>query len=173
MTPMSKGEREELKSLTRQRARVAKGGAEARAAAVLADVEAQLAAVYKADDEAFRDLSAHAEQKVAALDAELAERCREMGIQEGFRPRLTCGWWGRGENAANARRVELRKVAERRVQADSRAAKLAIEAAALEVLTELTAAALTTDEARAFLSKLPTVAELMPTLDVRQLAAGK
>ncbi len=172
MTPTTKGEREELKSLTRQRARVAKGGAEARAAAFLADVEAQLASVYKADDEAFRDLSAHAEQKVAALDAELAQRCREMGIQQDFRPRLTCGWWGRGENAAASRRVELRKVAERRVQADSRAAKLAIDEAALDVLTELTAAALTTDEGRAFLAKLPTVAELMPTFDVRELGSG-
>lgn len=173
MTPMTKGEREELKSLAKMRARVAKGGAEARAAAVLADFEDQVAAIYKADDEAFRDLAALAQQKVAALDAELAERCRQLGIQEDFRPSLSVSWRGRGENTMAWRRAELRKVAERRVQADSRAAKLAIEEASLEVLTGLATTALTTDEAKAFLDGMPTMASLMPNLDVHELEAGR
>jgi len=170
---MTKADREELKSLNRQRARVAKASVEQRMAAVLADFEQQMSTVHKSDDEAWRDLTAEAKRMAADLDARLAERCRQLGVPEDFRPRLGYGWMGRGENAFVSRRVELRKAAERRVQAEGRAAKVAIDMAALAIATELTRVALTTDEARRFLHTMPTVVELMPTLDIREIEAGR
>lgn len=171
--PMTRAEREELKALNRQRARVAKASIEQRKAELLADIEEQLAAIYGANDEAWQDLAEEAERLVRALDAQLAERCRERGIQPEFRPRLDCNWYGRGVNGDRHRRAELRKVAERRIQAEGRAAKVALDEAALAIATDLATAALTTAAARRFLEAMPSVSELMPTIDVGELGAGE
>ena len=167
--PMTKGDREELKSLARQRARVEKAGVEARAAAMRAEVEEQLSAIFKATDEDWAHITAAASQAVKEADAQVAEICRQRGIPEDFRPRLDVQWWGRGANAEKSRRAELRKLAEREIEAQGKAAKLAIDRATLEVQTQLATAALTTDAARAFLEGIPTLPQLMPAFDVRQL----
>lgn len=170
--PMTKGDREELKSLARQQARVEKAGVEERKAAVLAHAEAQLSATYNATAEDWAHLTTAAEQAVKAADAQIAEICRQRGIPESFRPGLHLAWYSRGENAEKARRAELRKLAERRVDAEARAAKLAIDRASLEILTQLATAALTTEAARSFLAGMPSLPQLMPELDVRELGAG-
>lgn len=170
---MTKGERDELKSLAKQRARVAKAGIEMRQAELRADVEAQLSAIYKPTEEAWADLAAEAMTKVQALDGELAQRCQELGIQADLRPSLRCDWYGRGDNADKIRRAELRMAATRRIEAEGRAAKVRIDEATLEVLTELAAGALTSGQAKQFLQGMPTLAQLMPPLDVRELEAGK
>ena len=171
-TPMTKGEREELKSLARQRARVEKAGVEERKAAVLSNVEGQLAGMFKATDEDWAHLTAAAERTVQEADAQIAEICRQRGIPEDFRPSLRLSWLHRGVNAEKSRREELRKLAERRVEAEAKAAKLAIDRATLEVQTQLATAALTTNAAKEFLQGMPTLPQLMPTLDVRRLEAG-
>jgi hypothetical protein len=58
---MTKVERDELRKLLKVRARVALRAVEQRAAELRADVEAQLAAAYKAHDPAWKDLTAPAE----------------------------------------------------------------------------------------------------------------
>lgn len=169
---MTRGEREELKSLARQRSRVEKAGVEERKATVLADVEAQLSAIYKATDEDWAHLTAAANQAVSDADARIAEICRQRGIPEEFRPGLDLRWYSRGANAEASRRSELRKAAERRIEAEARSAKLAIDRATLEIQTQLATAALTTDAARSFLEGMPSLPQLMPTLDVHELGAG-
>lgn len=67
--------------------------------------------------------------------------------------------------------MELRKTAQARIEAAAKAARTTIEARSLEVQTELLAAGLTSDAARAFLASMPTPAQLMPTVDVEALAA--
>lgn len=167
--PMTRSDREELKSLARQRARVEKAGVEERKAAVLADVEEQLSAIFKANDEDWAHLTTAADQAVREADQQIAEICRQRGIPEDFRPSLSVHWYSRGANAQASRRAELRKAAERRIDAEAKAAKLAIDRATLEIQTELAVAALTTDSAKRFLETMPTLPQLMPVVDVRQL----
>ena len=169
MSTMSKTEREELAKLLRQRTNVAKRMAEQRAGELLADVEAQLAAVYKADDPAWRELTAAAEAKVREADAALAARCRELGIPEELRPSLQCGWWGRGESGARERRAELRKVAERKVEAAKRRAFAEVEKAELEGRMLLARDGLESAEALAFLGSMPSPEALMPKVDALRL----
>ena len=69
------------------------------------------------------------------------------------------------------RRNELRNVAAKRLDAQAKAAKVEIERAETALLGELAAAALTTDEAKAWLERLPSIAELMPRLRLVELEA--
>jgi hypothetical protein len=106
---MTKADREELGRLIRDRAKLGRVMAEQRAAEMLADAEAQLSAVYNVSDESWQDLTAAASAAVRKADAQLAQRCRAMGIPERFRPKLSVSWYERGENAHKERRDELRR----------------------------------------------------------------
>lgn len=169
-TEMTKGERSDLASLAKERARVAKLGVEQRKAEHLADVEAQLAARYSFNDDRWADLTKTAEAAVNAADEVVAERCREIGIPEQFRPSIGVSWYSRGENASRERRAELRRVAASTLDAAAKRAKFAIDQTKVEVLTSLTASGLRTEEAAAFLQSMPTVEELMPAIDVDTLS---
>ncbi len=168
---MSRSERADLARLVRARARVAKAGVAQREAELLADVEAQLSAVYRFDDDAWADIAKAAQAAVAEADQQIADLCRQRGIPERFRPGLSIGWYGRGENAVAARRTELRKLAQARIAAAGKRARAQIEARAVDVEGEIVAAGLTTTAARAFLASIPQPAELMPTLAVGDLEA--
>lgn len=165
---MTKGEREELKTLAKQRARVAKAGIDQRQAEMLAEVEEQLTVIYKPTDEAWAAITAAAKEAVDRADALVADECARRGIDPDLRPSLSLSWYGRGDNADKVRRAELRKLAERRLAAEARAAKQRVEEATLDVLERLTTAALTTSEARDFFDRMPTLANL-PAVDVLEL----
>ena len=169
MSGMAKGERDELAKILKARARLANRVVEQQAAKLQADVEQQLSSRYKIGEMAWADLTLAASKAVEQADAELAKRCRALGIPEEFRPSLTISWYGRGENADGKRRTELRTLAARRIEAMAAEARVAIEMAALDGLTHLTTGALASDEARAFLEAMPTVERLMPRLDVAAL----
>lgn len=166
---ITRAERDQLSRLVRQRARVAKAGIEQRQAELLADVEEQLAAAYASDHEAWAEITAEAKEAIRRADAAVAEKCRELGIREEFRPSIRMDWWSRGENGSRERRQELRKVAQTRIAALAKAAKVQIDRDALERETELVAGALTSAEAKAFLESMPTVEALMPPLALAEL----
>jgi hypothetical protein len=170
--PISRAEREELRRLVNERARLAKSGIDQRKAELLADAEARLAARYHFDDEAWTAVTEAAQRAVADAEQQIAAKCRELGIPEEFRPGLNLGWYKRGENGVRERRAELRKVAQSRVEVAARRAKVAIDTAALERREQLAAGALVSTAAREFLASMPTVAKLMPPLDVAELECG-
>lgn len=169
MAQMTKGEREELAKLIRAQANVAKKMAEQRAAELLADGEEQLAKTYRVDDEAWADLTAAAQAGVRRADKELAKVCEARGIPPEFRPRLTVGWYDRGENAMKGRRDELRRVLKSKVDAMQATAMVQIETRMVEGLTLLAQDALESSAARAFLAGMPQVQQLMPKIDIKGL----
>ena len=169
---MTKAERDELLRLVRAKARLAKAGIEQHQAALLADFEAKLAAVYKpADDPVWQQLNDAAEVVVRDANAKVAERCRDLGIPEEFMPGIACYWHGRGVNGSTQRRAELRRVAQTRLEAEAKRAKVAIDTWAVEAHTELVAGALESGEARRFFDAMPTLQTLMPALEVGDLEA--
>jgi hypothetical protein len=118
---MSKAERDELAKVVRLRVRVTKASLETIAADRRADVERQLSAEFKADDDAWRALTAETKRMVQEANAQLGRTCEELGICERFRPTLGLYFSDRGENAVVARRTELRKLAYARIEADQKA----------------------------------------------------
>jgi hypothetical protein len=163
---MTKGERDDLARLIRQRERVMKTAAVQRSAELLADFERQMGSIYAFDqDETWKAAHAAAKESVDAATREIERRCQELGIPKEFAPGLNLLWYGRGENALKSRREELRRMAKTRIEAMAAAARTAIETHSVDAQTQLLAGSLTSDAAREFLAQMPKVQDLMPALD--------
>ena len=169
---MTAREREELAKLTRRREAVAKTTAKQRSAELLADVEQSLAAQFKADAAVWREITSAAAEAVAEADAKIAALCKDGGVPESFRPGLNLQWHSRGENASKERRNELRKVASTRIEALQQAAFAEIERRSVEIQTAILAGGLESEDAKAFLESMPQPAQLMPSIDVRELESS-
>ena len=172
MTTMTKGERDDLQRLIRQREKVQKSAAKLRSRQLLADFENQIAAEYSFDDDAVWAAAKKAAQaEVAKAQKRVADQCQELGIPERFAPSLGLSWSHRGyDNAVEKRRSELRRVAESQVAALAQEAVVQIEQASVDAQTEIAIAGLTSETARDFVERLPTVESLMPALDYAALA---
>src|SRR3954470_8131431 len=112
---MTQAEIKSLMEQARREERAAKTMLKQRSAALRARTEEQLAAAYRADHARWQAISQVADQRVKQWDDQIAAICRNMGVPEEFRPRLTLSWYSRGEYASSTRRAELRKVGEARI----------------------------------------------------------
>jgi hypothetical protein len=139
----------------------------------LANFEEEIATVFSAEDEAFRDVVAYVEELMKKANAEIDRRCDELGIRRAFRPRLMMAMSGRGENASKERRAELRRAAEARAESDMLKAKKEIRRTFTDALEMLAIGALNSDEARAFLAQMPRPEALMPEVRLADLDAAK
>lgn len=166
---MTTAERTELARLARLRAKVAKSEVDARVATCLTKFDAQLAASYSRYDKHWATLTAEAEAAVERADAELAKRCRELGIPEAFRPSLDLSWYGRGENGDKDRRAELRRVAQHLLDLQARRGKLEIERKEAQIIGNIVEAGLTSADAKALLGNLPSVQQLVPELALAEV----
>src|SRR3954468_1483081 len=108
---MTKGEREDLIKLIKQREKVAKTAAEQRSAAMLADFELQITTLHTFDNNDVWRASVESVQNAAktAMESIMAE-CGKLGIPAEFQPRVSWSWLQRGENAFANRRAELRRL---------------------------------------------------------------
>jgi hypothetical protein len=122
---LTRAEREDLLRLAKMRERVAKTGLAQRSAQLLAEFEQQMASEYSYDqDTVWKAAAAAADREVKKAKAQIAERCRELGIPDRFAPGLHLSWYDRGENAVGKRRTELRFVAKSRSRASPRSRRL-------------------------------------------------
>ena len=169
---MTKGEREDLQRLIRQREKVQKSAAKQRSTELLADFDNQLAAEFRFDDDAvWAEAAKILEAELRRVNARVAERCRDLGIPERFAPGFEVSWRHRGwDNLLEKRRKELRQVAQSRIAAIEQKAIVEIETASVEAQTELAVAGLTSEAARGFVERLPTVESLMPALSYEEIA---
>ena len=172
MNAMTKGEREDLLKLIKQREKVAKTAAEQRSAAMLAQFEQQVSAVHAfATNEVWR-AAVEAAQKAAQEAAEkVATEATKLGIPPEFQPSIMFNWARRGENEYQARRVELRRVAKAEIDALEKVARVQIEQASVQAQTEVIAHGLSSEAAIEFLRSMPAIDTMMPALDVGAIQA--
>jgi F0F1-type ATP synthase membrane subunit b/b' len=169
---MTKGERDDLCRLVKQRERVAKTAAEQRSAAMLAEFEQQISAqhsfnnndVWKAAVDAAVDAAKKANEAVVA-------EADKLGIPREFQPKLHFNWARRGENEYRERREELRRVAKAEIDALEKVARVQIESQSVQAQTEIIANGLSSEAAIAFLNRLPAIESMMPALDVTDIQA--
>ena len=170
MSTMTAAERNDLRSLIRQRARLMKTELKQRRLELMADFEKQLSAVFSYDqDETWKSAHALAEQAVKDAQAVIAERCRDLGIPKEFAPGLHLEWYRRGQNAVKDRRAELRIAAKARLDALEASGKTEIERISVNGQINLIADGLTSEAAQAFLQQMPSAAALMPVLELNQV----
>jgi hypothetical protein len=87
-TAMTKGEREDLQRLVRQREKVLKSAAKQRSA-----FETQMGQEYAFDqDTIWKQAQAAADREVKKAQKLVAARCRELGIPDRFAPSLELEW---------------------------------------------------------------------------------
>lgn len=169
---MTKGEREDLVKLIRQRERVLKSAAKQRSAELIADFENQMGQIYSFDqDEIWAQAQKEADSEVEKAKQRIAARCRELGIPDRFAPNVRLLWAARGyDNTVDKRRAELRRMATTQVEALERKAIVDIEMSCLAAHEQVVTAGLTSEAARAFIETLPSVETLMPALSIGELA---
>lgn len=170
MSEMTKSERNDLASLVRQRAKLLKAIAAQRSAELLANFEHQLGSIHAYDDdEVWETATVAAQQAVDAARAQIAERCRELGIPKEFAPTVSFSWYGRGQNGSQQRRTELRRMATTKIAALEKAAQAQIQQHSLDTQEKLIVDGLSSDAANQFLAELPAIETLMPPLDAAQI----
>ena len=99
--------------------RCSRRAAKQRSAELLADFENQMGQEYRFDeDEVWEKATKAAEREVAKAQAQVAARCRELGIPDRFAPALSLDWHDRGyDNLLEKRRDELRRMAQTQIEA--------------------------------------------------------
>jgi hypothetical protein len=168
---MTKNEREDLQRLVRQREKVLKSAAKQRSTELLADFENQMGQKYSFDqDEVWAEATRLAGQEVERANARIADRCVKLGIPKLFAPTLELGWHSRHENAVKERRAELRQMAKTRIGAIARKAITEIELSCLKAQEQIALAGLTSDAARGFIARLPSIETLMPQLSFAEVS---
>ena len=170
---MTRAEREDLQRLVRQREKVLRSAAKQRSAELLADFENQMGSEYSFDqDEVWRQATEAAEREVGKAQRHVAARCRERGIPDRFAPSLELNWHHRGyDNLVAKRRSELRCMPQTQIAANEQRAIVQIEISCLDAQTQLARAGLTSDAARTFVDRLPSIDTLMPRLSFAEVAA--
>ena len=169
---MTKGEREDLVRLIKQRERVAKTAAEQRSAAMLAEFERQVSATHAfATDEVWQAAAQAAFDAAKEASKKILARSLELGIPAEFAPQISFNWIQRGENAYAVRRQELRRVAKAEIETVEKLARVQIEAQSVQAQTEVIAHGLTSEAAIAFLQSMPAIEKLMPPLDLGAIQA--
>lgn len=167
---MTKGERNDLARLIRQRGKVMKAATVQRSAELLADFEHHMASIYHYDqDDIWKEANALA--KKAAIEAQtmVAERCKELGIPKEFAPGISAGWHSQGENAVASRRAELRRVAKTKIDVLEKTAKTEIEKHTIEAESALILDGLTSDAALEFFNTMPSAEALMPSIEYQDV----
>lgn len=167
---LSRSETHDLSMIIKDRTKVLRAHAEEQAAACMADFEKKLATEYSWDqDEAWKKATEEAQAAAMAAQKIIAERCKELGIPKSFAPRLDVSWTGRGENALNQRRTELRRVAKTSIDAMHKATITKIEHQSLNLRTQVVSMGLLSDDAKLFLDSLAPVEETMRALDFAEV----
>lgn len=163
--PLHRSETHDLRMILKDRAKVLRAHVAERAATLLADFEHSMATIYAwDDDEVWQKAATKASEVVLAAQSTINERCKELGIPARFAPELELTWRGRGENALDYRRAELRRVAEQKIEAMKKAAEFKIEKMSLDLQTQVVAMGLCTDEAKLFLTSIAPIEEAMTML---------
>jgi hypothetical protein len=158
-----------LRYLRCQERRVALLAAEHKAV-IIAELEQQLASIYRYDqDEVWQEAAKAAQKVIGPAQEAVAARCKELGIPERFAPSINWTWSGRGENASRERRQELRAVGRTRAEAIEKQFIANGSRRMLELEADIVMSGLTSDSAKALLAEIMDVEKQMPRLDVKDL----
>jgi len=169
---MSKGERDDLVRLIKQRERVCKTAAEQRSAAMLAEFEQKVSDCHKfATNEVWKAAMEAAIEAAQKANEKIQREADKLGIPKEFQPSLHYHWARRGENEYMQRREELRRVAKAEIDALEKVARVQIETESVRAQTEVIANGLNSEAALAFLNRLPAIDSMMPALDVTAIQA--
>jgi hypothetical protein len=167
------GERRELRSVVRGQFKVLRAEVDRRKEELHGEIEAELLRRYREQDDAIaaaRAEVAEAQQEylraIERIGRSLKDAHPELEVEAG---RTSAGTVRFG--AADPHRQQEHRAAVASIPSKIGDAKLRLDRAEQDMLRELSAGALQTDEARAFLAKIPSVGELVPRAVLAEIEA--
>lgn len=171
--PITPGERRELRAVVRSQIKVLRAEVGQREMELTAEVENRLAERYAADDaradefsRRARELTREANNKMEELLSEFAEDFsggKWMGRPMFETPRVY---------RSTQDRDQLRKAMQAGIKAQAKQAMLDLDRREADLLRDLAVDGLETSAARAFLGRIPTVAELVPSKRLREIESA-
>jgi hypothetical protein len=168
---MTKSERAELRSVVRGQMKVLRSEIDQRKTELLADIDTQVAAHYAAADRAWEGFQHVVGEAAREADRKINDALHEAGyeIKTGFETSYV-----RVQGLAKPTRArhEMKVKAERQLAAQVHAAHLRLAREEADLLRTLSVGALESDEARAFLARIPTVGELVSAARLVELEAA-
>lgn len=164
------GERRELRSVVKQQMKVLRSEVEQRKIELQAEISTRLAEKYRHEDERANEFR----RKVDEIAQQANDQMREvMAEHESL---FDDGrWQGKAYfspphvSRKSGDRDELRKAMERGISVQAKQALLDLDRQEADLLRDLALDGLETSAARAFLGKIPTVAELVPARRLREI----
>lgn len=167
MAEMTKGERGELKQLLKRRFKQLRADVRARAAEQLAEVDRLIVERHRARDEARIQL----ENRAREFTQECTSKLYEMFEAEGYDLTGRAGFdWRLGHiNWGDDGRAEMRRAAQSKIEAEVSEAFTRLERQETDLLQALVLDAIESDAAQRFIESIPTVAELVPAIRMREL----
>ena len=166
---IAKAERAELRGVVRQQFKVLRAEVEQRQAELLADVEAQITEKFSEEDAAWGGAAHLAHEAVLEANRKINDAYRDL-LGDAHVERM----YVQGQLPAKPtqRRHDLRGEAQRRLEAEVKAALLQLDRQEADLLRTLSVGSLESEEAREFLTKIPVVADLVPAARLAELEAA-
>lgn len=166
------GERRELRSVVKQQIKVLRAEVEQRKMELQAEVSTRLAEKYRHEDERANEFRRQVDEITEEANRQMRDVMAEHeSLFDDGR------WQGRAYfspphvDRKAGDRDELRKAMERGISAQAKQALLDLDRQEADLLRDLAMGGLETSAARAFLGRIPTVAELVPSRRLREIEA--
>ena len=172
MTRIPAAERRELRSVVRQQFKVLRAEVEQRRAELAAEAAEQVRRKYAAADKQVDDLNWRIEQIVDQANKDIRDAVKTVqGSSEGGQ------WTWSGAlrpphiNHQNEDRYALNSALTAGIDATAKQALLGLERQEADLLRQLALDALESEEAQAFLARIPAVSELVPASRLLEIEA--
>lgn len=166
---ITKAERAELRSIVRQQFKVLRHEVEQRGVELLGDVEQEIAAKYREEDEAWGRATFVTNEALLEANRKVNDVFREL-LGDAHREKMYVG--AHLPEQPVRHRLQLRHEAKTRLEARVKAALLQLDRQEADLLRNLAMGAIESDEARAFLTSIPSVGELVPAARLAELEAS-
>lgn len=167
---LSRAETHDLNMIIKERTKVLRFYAEEQGAKRMADFEQHMATVYKWDqDEVWQQVTEQAGKIVLEAQKKIEEQAKKLGIPSQFVPGLELNWRSRGQNMAQNRRTELRRVAKTQIDAMLAQAIRKVEKQGLDLRQQVVAMGLLSPDAKTFLESMAPIEEAMCELDFKKV----
>lgn len=167
---ITKGERAELRSIVRQQFKVLRAEVEQRRAELQVEFEEQITEKYATSDHEWADLMHEVHEATMEANRRINDALYAKGYRvKGGSERM---WVSTPQIQQPAYKTQLRRRADAKIHAEVRAALLKLDRDEADLLRTLAIGAIESEEARAFLSAIPTVSELVPAARLAELEAS-
>jgi hypothetical protein len=169
LTDITPGERRELRSVVRQQFKVLRTEVKQREAELDAESERMIAERYRKVDGARDEIQRFYERLRRSMVDQFRVFVDELNANHGTDFRVGEDYRGNPTIRGDDNRVQERKALKAGLAEQVKTAALALDRQEADLLRTLAADALESEEARSWLARIPSVAELVPSKRLREI----